>query len=69
METVLDVALTYIEAQVENTGGLIVIYQIVERWLDLVEYVLSLCSLLMVLLTDVSFNHIALKDLNLRSIA
>ncbi|KIK46276.1 hypothetical protein CY34DRAFT_800619 [Suillus luteus UH-Slu-Lm8-n1] len=37
VETVLDVALTYIEAQVENTGGLIVIYQIVERWLDLVD--------------------------------
>jgi hypothetical protein len=69
VETVLDVALTYIEAQVESTGGLIVLYQIVERWLDLVEYVLSLCSLLVVLLTDVPFNHIALKDLNLRLIA
>lgn len=69
METVLDVALTYIEGQVENTGGLMVLYQIVERWLDLVEYVLSLCSLLMVLLTDKHFNHAAPKDLNLRSIA
>ncbi|KAG1766457.1 Urb2/Npa2 family-domain-containing protein [Suillus occidentalis] len=37
VETVLDVALTYVEAQVENTGGFIVLYQIVERWLDLVD--------------------------------
>ncbi|KAG2345231.1 hypothetical protein BDR05DRAFT_127206 [Suillus weaverae] len=37
VETVLNVALTYIEAQVENTGGLMVLYLIVDRWLDLVD--------------------------------
>lgn len=42
METVLDFALAYIEAQAENTDGLMVLYLIVERWLDLVEYVISL---------------------------
>ncbi|KAG1889396.1 Urb2/Npa2 family-domain-containing protein [Suillus subluteus] len=37
VETVLDVALAYIEAQVENTDGLMILYLIVERWLDLVD--------------------------------
>lgn len=37
VETVLDVALTYIEAQVENADGLMILYLIVERWLDLVD--------------------------------
>ncbi|KAG2116977.1 Urb2/Npa2 family-domain-containing protein [Suillus clintonianus] len=36
-ETVFDVALTYVEAQVQNTSGLMVLYLIVERWLDLVD--------------------------------
>ncbi|KAG1810124.1 Urb2/Npa2 family-domain-containing protein [Suillus plorans] len=37
VETVLDFALAYIEAQAENTDGLMVLYLIVERWLDLVD--------------------------------
>jgi hypothetical protein len=37
VETVLDVALAYIEAQLENTDGLMILYLIVERWLDLVD--------------------------------
>ncbi|KAG2075229.1 hypothetical protein BDR04DRAFT_1070464 [Suillus decipiens] len=37
VETVLDVALTYVEAQVEHTGRLMILYLIVERWLDLVD--------------------------------
>ncbi|KAG2160067.1 Urb2/Npa2 family-domain-containing protein [Suillus bovinus] len=37
VETVLDFALAYIEARVENMDGLMVLYLIVERWLDLVD--------------------------------
>ncbi|KAG2045213.1 hypothetical protein BDR03DRAFT_977033 [Suillus americanus] len=33
----LDVALAYTEAQVENTDGLMILYLIIERWLDLVD--------------------------------
>ncbi|KAG1749705.1 Urb2/Npa2 family-domain-containing protein [Suillus paluster] len=47
-ETVLDVALAYAEAQEQNpqsTSGLMVLYLIVERWLDLVDAQASKSSL------------------------
>jgi len=55
VETVFDVALAYVEAQEPNsqsTSGLMVLYLIVERWLDLIEFVFSVCSLLIYGSTD-----------------
>jgi hypothetical protein len=47
VETVFDIALTYVEVQEpDSQSGLMVLYLIVERWLDLIEYVLSFYSIL-----------------------
>lgn len=66
VETVYDLALAYVEAQELNSqSGLTVLYLIVERWLDLVEYVFSLSSsLFVVLLTDIHIHDAVPKPLN-----
>ena len=66
METVFDLALAYVEAREPNSqSGLMVLYLIVERWLDHVEYAFSLYSpLFIVLLTDVHIHHAVPKRLD-----